>query len=76
VEEAAFEKTMGVNVRGVFLGTKYASKQMVSQEPGANGDRGWIVNLASVYGLGGGVGIGKLPSSSMNVMREIGRIQC
>jgi NAD(P)-dependent dehydrogenase (short-subunit alcohol dehydrogenase family) len=59
VEEAAFEKTMGVNVRGVFLGTKYATKQMVSQEPGSNGDRGWIVNLASVYGLGGGVGIGK-----------------
>jgi hypothetical protein len=58
------------------LGTKYATKQMVSQEPGANGDRGWIVNLASVYGLGGGVGIGKLPSSPTDVMRETGGIQC
>jgi NADP-dependent 3-hydroxy acid dehydrogenase YdfG len=59
VEEGAFEKTLGVNTKGVFLGTKFAAKQMVSQEPGANGDRGWIVNMASVYGLGGGAGISK-----------------
>jgi NAD(P)-dependent dehydrogenase (short-subunit alcohol dehydrogenase family) len=63
VEESAFEKTLSVNVKGVFLGTKFASKQMVSQEPGSNGDRGWIVNLASVYGLGGGVGISEFPFS-------------
>lgn len=57
-EQEAFERTMAVNVTGVFLGVKYASRQMVGQEPGSNGDRGWIVNLASVYGLGGGTGIG------------------
>jgi NAD(P)-dependent dehydrogenase (short-subunit alcohol dehydrogenase family) len=55
-EEAAFEKTMDVNVKGVWLGTKYASKQMIAQEPGPSGDRGWIINLASVFGLGGGPG--------------------
>lgn len=52
-EVDAFEKTMQVNVRGVFLGIKYASKVMKDQSPGPNGDRGWIVNLASVLGLGG-----------------------
>ncbi|KAJ4310954.1 hypothetical protein N0V94_008187 [Neodidymelliopsis sp. IMI 364377] len=53
-EEDAFDKTIAVNVRGVWLGTKYASKAMKDQSPHANGDRGWIVNLASVFGLGGG----------------------
>lgn len=55
-DEKAFEKTIEVNVKGVFLGIKFASKQMKDQEPHANGDRGWIINLASVYGLGGGPG--------------------
>jgi NAD(P)-dependent dehydrogenase (short-subunit alcohol dehydrogenase family) len=56
VDEGAFEKTMSVNVKGVFLGTKFASGQMKDQDPGPNGDRGWIINLASVYGIGGGEG--------------------
>jgi len=58
-EEAAFERTVDVNIKGVFLGTKYASRQMVGQEPGERGDRGWIINLSSVYGLRGTSGIGK-----------------
>ncbi|KAF2628949.1 short-chain dehydrogenase/reductase-like protein [Macroventuria anomochaeta] len=53
-EESAFDQTISVNVRGVFLGTKYASLAMKDQSPHPNGDRGWIVNLASVFGLGGG----------------------
>jgi NAD(P)-dependent dehydrogenase (short-subunit alcohol dehydrogenase family) len=61
VDEEAFERTMRINVRGVFLGVKYASRQMKDQEPGANGDRGWIINLASVYGLGGGEGACQYP---------------
>lgn len=56
-EESVLEKTFDVNVKGVFLGIKYASRQMKDQEPGPNGDRGWIINLASVYGLNGGPGI-------------------
>lgn len=59
VEEAAFEKTMGVNVKGVFLGCKFATRQMKDQEPGEGGDRGWVINLASVYGLQGNVGVSK-----------------
>ena len=55
-EEAAFTKTLDVNVKGVFLGVKFASRQMKEQEPGPSGDRGWIINLASVFGLGGAPG--------------------
>jgi NAD(P)-dependent dehydrogenase (short-subunit alcohol dehydrogenase family) len=58
-EETVFEKTMNVNIKGVFLGIKYASKQMIAQEPGPSGDRGWIINLASVFGLNGGPGVGE-----------------
>jgi NAD(P)-dependent dehydrogenase (short-subunit alcohol dehydrogenase family) len=53
-EESAFDKTIEVNVRGVWLGTKFASRAMKDQSPHPNGDRGWIINLASVFGLGGG----------------------
>jgi len=56
VDEAAFEKTMAVNVKGVFLGIKYASRQMKDQEPHASGERGWIINLSSVFGLVGSQG--------------------
>ncbi|KAF2010312.1 putative short chain type dehydrogenase [Aaosphaeria arxii CBS 175.79] len=51
--EEYWDKTQAVNLRGVFLGTKYAALQMRKQEPHANGDRGWIVNLGSVLGLNG-----------------------
>lgn len=52
---SVFDKTMEVNVRGLWLCNKYALKQMMSQEPrapNARGDRtrGWIVNVASVGG--------------------------
>ncbi|KAJ5464328.1 uncharacterized protein N7458_000014 [Penicillium daleae] len=47
----AFDKTMGVNSRGVFLGMKYAIAQMMKQDPLPSGDRGWIVNISSIGGL-------------------------
>ena len=33
------------------IGIRAAAAQMVKQEPYPSGDRGWIVNLASVFGL-------------------------
>jgi hypothetical protein len=48
-----WDKTIAVNLTGVFLGCKFAAKQMKDQEPGEGGDRGWIVNIASVLGIGG-----------------------
>ncbi|CZT19099.1 related to dehydrogenases with different specificities (related to short-chain alcohol dehydrogenases) [Ramularia collo-cygni] len=48
-----FKKTQSVNVNGVFYGIKYASAQMIKQDPLPNGDRGWILNAASIFGLVG-----------------------
>ncbi len=44
---AEFERTMGVNTKGVFLGMKYQIPQMMKQGGGA------IVNTASMVGLVG-----------------------
>lgn len=51
--ERMWEPTMKINANGVLFGTKYAAKQMIGQEPSPIGDRGSIVNIASVYGLTG-----------------------
>jgi len=56
VDEKNWEGTMAVNAKGVFFGCKYAAKQMITQEPGKTGDRGWIVNTASILALGGSPG--------------------
>jgi len=56
VSEDTWDTVMGINAKGVFLGCKYAAKQMISQDPGPNGDRGWIVNTASILGLVGTAG--------------------
>ncbi|KAF2429049.1 putative short chain type dehydrogenase [Tothia fuscella] len=57
VEESTWDANMSVNAKGVFLGCKYAAAQMVKQDPGPNGDRGWIINLGSVVGLRGLPGV-------------------
>lgn len=48
-----FDLTMAVNARSIFLGCKHVIGQMLKQEKYESGDRGWIVNLASVFGLVG-----------------------
>ena len=52
-DDDTFDQTMRINSRGVFLGCKYAGQQMVKQDPHPSGDRGWIINTASVLGLVG-----------------------
>jgi NAD(P)-dependent dehydrogenase (short-subunit alcohol dehydrogenase family) len=60
--EADYDKTMAINAKGIFLGCKYATRQMLAQEPLPNTSsspddpssphsRGWIINTASVQGL-------------------------
>ncbi|KAF2736714.1 short-chain dehydrogenase/reductase-like protein [Polyplosphaeria fusca] len=53
VDEEYWDLTNAVNLKGVFLGVKYAARQMKDQQPHESGDRGWIINLASVLGLNG-----------------------
>ena len=52
-DESTFDTTLRVNARSVFLGCKYAGIQMIKQDPHPSGDRGWIINTASVAGLRG-----------------------
>lgn len=52
-DEGKFNLAMNVNVKGVWLGIKYATAQMLKQEPHSSGDRGWIINLCSILGLVG-----------------------
>jgi NAD(P)-dependent dehydrogenase (short-subunit alcohol dehydrogenase family) len=52
--EETWDLTMRVNAKSVFLGCKYAITQMLAQEPHSSGDKGWIINISSIYGLVGG----------------------
>jgi NAD(P)-dependent dehydrogenase (short-subunit alcohol dehydrogenase family) len=52
-----YHSTMRVNSFGVYLGCKHAGIQMMKQDAHRNGDRGWIVNIASVLGLVGKSGV-------------------
>jgi hypothetical protein len=56
--EDEYDRTMAVNAKSVWLGCKFAIKQMLTQEP-VNGSRGRIVNIASIGGL---VGLTSEPS--------------
>lgn len=56
---SVYDKTMKVNARGTFLGCKYAIAQMMQQEVGPSGDRGWVINISSIAGL---VGFGGCPA--------------
>lgn len=49
-DERRFDVAMDVNVKGVWLGVKYATSQMLKQEPHSSGDRGWIINMCSIVG--------------------------
>jgi NAD(P)-dependent dehydrogenase (short-subunit alcohol dehydrogenase family) len=44
---------MAVNAKGVWLGCKFALRQMMQQEPLPSGLRGRIINIASVGGASG-----------------------
>ncbi|KAI5465267.1 hypothetical protein BGZ63DRAFT_450209 [Mariannaea sp. PMI_226] len=46
--------TMAVNAKSVFLACKHTIRQMLRQDVQPSGDRGWIINLSSIFGLVGG----------------------
>ena len=49
-DEETFDKIINVNLKGVFLGTKYVLENMINNKSGV------IINIASVAGLRGGLG--------------------
>lgn len=50
---------MLVNFKSVWLGSKFAIRQMLSQDP-VDGSRGRVVNIASIGGL-----VGSRPSQAI-----------
>lgn len=52
--DSTWDKTMAVNARSIFLGCKHVIGQMMKQDDMPFGDRGWIINLSSIFGLVGG----------------------
>lgn len=57
--EQWWDLTMSVNTKSVFLATKYVVGQMLRQDKPVSGDRGWIINISSIFGLVGGKNIRK-----------------
>ncbi|MFD2706590.1 SDR family NAD(P)-dependent oxidoreductase [Salibacterium lacus] len=57
-----FDKVMGVNVRGVFLGLKHVLPHMNKQESGS------IINMSSVAGLMGSPGVAPYVTSKHGVI--------
>jgi len=55
LEAAAWDRVLAVNLKGTFLVCKHALAQMLAQEPVA-GERGALVNVASIEGLEGTAG--------------------
>jgi NAD(P)-dependent dehydrogenase (short-subunit alcohol dehydrogenase family) len=56
VDESEWRRVIDINLTGTWLVAKHAIAQMLGQERNADGDRGAIVNLASVEGLEGTAG--------------------
>ncbi|MCJ1391654.1 hypothetical protein MMC18_004519 [Xylographa bjoerkii] len=48
--EQRWDHCINVNLKGIFLGCKYAIAQFLRREPLDAGHRGWIVNMASIKG--------------------------
>ncbi|KAJ8114104.1 hypothetical protein ONZ43_g4986 [Nemania bipapillata] len=49
--DSVWDTTMNVNAKSVFLGSKYAIKQMLQQDKDESGHGGWIINIASTHGI-------------------------
>jgi NAD(P)-dependent dehydrogenase (short-subunit alcohol dehydrogenase family) len=70
--DETYDQTMKVNSRGVWLGCKYATKQMLEQEPHTSGDRGWIINMSSTLGLVGLGGVSSYCASKGSTVQIVG----
>jgi 3-hydroxyacyl-CoA dehydrogenase/3-hydroxy-2-methylbutyryl-CoA dehydrogenase len=83
----AFRQAVAVNLIGTFDVVRNVVRRMAQQEPGQDGERGLIVNTASIAGIEGQVGQAAYASSKGGVIaltlplaRELGplgiRVMC
>ena len=54
--EDAWDRVVDINLKGTFLVCKHALVQMLKQPAGPDGERGSLVNIASIEGLEGTAG--------------------
>jgi len=48
--ESTWDATIGVNLKGTLNVSRAGMGHMLRQSPLPNGDRGWVVNISSIYG--------------------------
>lgn len=53
MDEREWDRVVGVNLKGTFLVDKHVIAAMLEQQPDPRGERGNVINLASVEGLEG-----------------------
>ncbi|KAI9792880.1 MAG: putative secondary metabolism biosynthetic enzyme [Piccolia ochrophora] len=53
MSDESWDFVMNINTRSVFLGCRAACAQFLKQDLHPSGDRGWIINTASMLGLVG-----------------------
>jgi|SRR4051812_36192296 len=53
MEQSEWDRVIDINLKGTFLTNKAAIALMLEQEPNAIGQRGSIVNVASIEGIEG-----------------------
>jgi NAD(P)-dependent dehydrogenase (short-subunit alcohol dehydrogenase family) len=56
LEAEAWDRVLDINLKGTFLVCKHALAQMLQQPAAADGERGSLVNIASIEGLEGTAG--------------------
>jgi NAD(P)-dependent dehydrogenase (short-subunit alcohol dehydrogenase family) len=56
LEAEAWDRVLDINLKGTFLVCKHALIQMLAQPAAADGERGSLVNIASIEGLEGTAG--------------------
>lgn len=78
---AAFERTVAINLVGTFNVMRLAAARMAGLEPLADGERGLVVNTASVAAFDGQIGQvayaaskGGIVAMSLPVARELARV--
>merc|ERR1712203_926929 len=77
----AFNRILQINLVGTFLAGSKCAAQMAAQQPGADGERGLIVNISSVAAFDGQNGQAAYSASKAGVVgmtlpmaRDMGRI--
>ncbi|EGU76869.1 hypothetical protein FOXB_12605 [Fusarium oxysporum f. sp. conglutinans Fo5176] len=68
-----WDLTLAVNLKSIFLVSKYVIAQMLKQDKSETGDRGWIINMSSIFGLVGGYTNGGVTNLTRTIALDYAR---